>query len=170
MDNLTGQLLPEATSLTIANPFEPLSNHHSNHLSDHPSNHPSNHLQTSSNSIAPNDCSGFFANQQTVAHFAQIGLSVEPLASLNAQISELHKNGDQQLAIASSPQQELRPDHLKLFATRTAESLFNHVASFSTSAPGTCEQIVPVSAIQSWFNNYKRKLEVKPDFWMNNSI
>lgn len=117
------------------------------------------------------DCSGFYANQQTVANFAQIGLSVEPLSVLNAQVAaELAKNGDHQLAIANPLEKRLEPSHLLLFVTRTAESLFNHVASFATSAPGTCEQIVPVSSIQSWFTNFKRKLEAKPDFWMTNSI
>ena len=117
------------------------------------------------------DCSGFFANQQTVANFAQIGLSVEPLATLNAQVAaELAKNGDNQLAIANTQEKRLEPSHLMLFVTRTAESLFNHVASFATSAPGSYEQIVPVSSIQSWFTNFKRKLEAKPDFWLNNSI
>ena len=117
------------------------------------------------------DCSGFYANQQTVANFAQIGISVEPLATLSAQVSELAKNNvDNQIALVNPPEKRLEPSHLMLFVTRTAESLFNHVASFATSAPGTCEQIVPVSSIQSWFTNFKRKLEAKPDFWLNNSI
>lgn len=41
----------------------------------------------------------------------------------------------------------------------TVQSRFNHATSFATTASGSCEHIVTVSSIQSWFTNSKRKLE-----------
>jgi len=116
--------------------------------------------------INPNQCSGFFSNQQAVANYAQIGISVEPLITLNAQIPEVIKNGDNQLVLANQVDKRLDPSNLILFATKTAESLFHHVASFATQIAGINEQIVPVSAIESWYNNFKRKLESRPYFWL----
>lgn len=76
-------------------------------------------------------------------------------------------NGDQ-LMLANSGDKKLDPNNLMIFVNKAAESLFHHVASFATTIPGVAEQIVPVSAIESWYNSFKRKLEIRPDFWLNN--
>ena len=93
-----------------------------------------------------------------------LGISIEPLATLNAQIPDLILNGDNQLVLADK---KLDTNSLMLFVTKAAESLFNHVASFATTIPGINEQLVPVSAIEGWYNSFKRKLEFRPDFWLN---
>ena len=121
--------------------------------------------------INPNECSGFFSNQQQQANFAQIGISIEPLITLSQQIPDLIRNGDSQLVIADQIDKKLDANNLMLFATKAAENLFNHVASFATTIPGYFDnqQVVPVYAIESWYNNFRRKLEIKPDFWLLNS-
>lgn len=79
------------------------------------------------------------------------------------------KNGDSQLMEANQSEIKTDPNSMLAFATKTAESLFNHVASYATTIPGVREQVVPVSAIESWYNNFRRKLENITDFWMNPS-
>jgi len=91
----------------------------------------------------------FAFNQTSVSHVAQIGISIEPLSQINQQL----------------PSSNQLVENFASFTTKTAESLFNYVSSFAKYIPGTNEQAVPLSAIQSWYTNYSRKLELNPNFW-----
>ena len=93
----------------------------------------------------------FAFNQTHVSHVAQIGISIEPLTEINQQLP------------SSNPLVE----NFATFTMKTAENLFNYVSSFAKNIPGTNEQVVPLMAIQSWFTNYSRKLELNPNFWRN---
>jgi hypothetical protein len=95
--------------------------------------------------------SGFALVQAIVSHNAQIGISIEPLAQLNQLTPAVPTTCDNN-TFAS-------------FAIKTAENLFNYVSSFSQSLPGINYQVVPLSTVQQWYQNYLRKLEANPDFW-----
>jgi hypothetical protein len=41
----------------------------------------------------------------------------------------------------------------------------NYITSFVQTIPGTSEQIVPLSIIQTWYNNFQRRLAENPNFW-----
>jgi hypothetical protein len=41
----------------------------------------------------------------------------------------------------------------------------NFITSFVQNVPGTSEQIVPLSIVQTWFNNFQRRLSENPNFW-----
>lgn len=91
----------------------------------------------------------FAFNQTHVSHVAQIGISIEPLTQINQQ----------------TPSSNQMVENFTTFTMKTAENLFNYVSSFAKIIPGTNEQVVPLRAIQSWYANYSRKLEINPNFW-----
>lgn len=104
-------------------------------------------LKQSAGDVVP---TGFGFSQSIVSKVAQIGISIEPLS----QISQMTP------AVSSTFN-----DNFAAFTTRTAEHLFNFVSSFAKTLPGTTEQVVPLLAIQQWYQNYSRKLELNPGFW-----
>lgn len=55
-------------------------------------------------------------------------------------------------------------DKMTQFTRFTAESLFNYVASFSHDS-STNDPLVPISAIEKWFDTMLQKLSVDPLFW-----
>lgn len=97
---------------------------------------------------------GFGFNQAIVSHSAQIGISIEPLVHLNQLTPAIENSGD---------------NNFKAYASRTAENLYNFVLSFGiTIQPAIgqpASQVVPISAISQWYQNYTRKLDLNPNFW-----
>lgn len=94
---------------------------------------------------------GFGFNQTAVSHVAQIGISIDPLIDIKDM----------------TPCISLSNDHMATFATKTAENLFNFVSSFSKNVPGTNEQVVPLTVVQTWYQNYLKKIEMNPNFLKN---
>ena len=90
------------------------------------------------------------------SHLAQIGISVEPLTTL-AQQTPI-KN-----ATASTV------DSFMEFSKKMCENLFNYVASFAVTqaqmTPNPTETFVPLSSLQTWYQNFIRRLEQNPNFW-----
>ena len=91
----------------------------------------------------------FAFNQTTASHVAQIGISVESLAEINQQTPAVGQSAEDFAA----------------FALKTAESLFNYLSSFAKYLPGTADQVVPLTAVQNWYQTYLRRLQMNPDFW-----
>ncbi|XP_014676527.1 PREDICTED: protein Hikeshi-like isoform X2 [Priapulus caudatus] len=86
-------------------------------------------------------------------HLAQIGISVEPLDQLAAQVPA---GG---AAVSTS-------DTFTEFANKTLESLFNYASSFaSTATPSAGEATLPLSVLQNWYMTFRRRLEQNPLFW-----
>lgn len=106
---------------------------------------------------------------------AQIGISIEPLEQLRLQTPEL--SGCPLTSSPGEPGNQLVPvgslaggggcNTFAQFVTKTAEHLFNYVASFARPMPlsATGEQFVPLSAVQQWFHSYSRRLQMNPNFW-----
>lgn len=89
-------------------------------------------------------------------HVAQIGISIEQaseLASLTPVASTSPSN------VASYTE----------FAQRMIENFFNFVTSFalpqSQMTPQPNETFVPLSAVDQWCKNTKRKMDANPNWW-----
>jgi hypothetical protein len=55
------------------------------------------------------------------------------------------------------------------FVTKMLNNFVNYVTSFVQNVPGTTEQIVPLSAIRTWYNNFQRRITENPNFWKEQS-
>lgn len=93
-----------------------------------------------------------------VSKNAQIGISVEPLTSVQQQISQLANSPDSATAT-----------NFRDFCTKMLENFLNYASSFSQTQsqmlPNPTEQYVPLSTLQSWYTNFNRRLEQNPHFW-----
>lgn len=107
-----------------------------------------------------NVSNGFGFEQPIVSHVAQIGVSIEPMASIAQMTADPSVNVSQQ-------------NNFEEFAVKAAENLFNYCASFSNSlqqlmsSPFANQQFVPLSTIQQWYENFTRRLRQNPQHWRN---
>lgn len=105
--------------------------------------------------ISGGDMSGintFAYSQPIVAQYAQIGISLEPLAQIVQLTADVSVN-------------PLNNESLLNFAAKTAENLFNYASSFArTMLPPNEEQFVPLSVIPQWYQNFCRRLQQDPSF------
>ena len=89
-------------------------------------------------------------------HIAKIGISVEPLDQLSQQTPATNTT-------ASSVSTFME------FTTKMLENFYNYASSFSLMqsqmTPNPSETYVPLSTLQTWFNNFQRKLQHDPNFW-----
>jgi len=87
---------------------------------------------------------------------AQVGISVESLANI-----ELQTPAAQTEASNVSSFME--------FSQKMLENLFNYASSFAVSAGDMrqrpSETFVPLSSLQTWYNNFERRLQQNPNFW-----
>ncbi|KAJ1661119.1 hypothetical protein IWQ61_000055 [Dispira simplex] len=112
---------------------------------------------------------------------ATLGISIEPLASVEAQVAQLY----QSTVTPSSTVGALVPhkptaavDHLLPaqqqaimipLVKKVMENLYNFVTSFIASGqpgPGTNpdNQSIPIKAFETWYRNVEHKLQMSPDF------
>ncbi|KAJ1530978.1 hypothetical protein ONE63_005814 [Megalurothrips usitatus] len=93
-----------------------------------------------------------------VSKNAQIGISVETITSIQQQVSQLTSSPDGSTVT-----------NFHEFCTKMLENFMNYASSFSQSqsqmTPNPTEQYVPLSTLQSWYNNFSRRLEQNPYFW-----
>ena len=97
-----------------------------------------------------------FGMSQQPSHSAQIGISIEPLNQIASQ----------------SPNAITEPSNTTTFmefAESAVQNLFDYVASFGvTQSQMTLnpnETFIPMSALKNWYTNFKRKLQLNPQFW-----
>lgn len=96
-----------------------------------------------------------FQHQTAIATSGLLGVSVEPLAQLEQLVQP---NDVMPSTVASNVE----------FVSKMLNNFVNYVTSFVQSVPGTSEQIVPMSVIQTWFNNFQRRITENPNFWKQN--
>jgi len=92
-----------------------------------------------------------FSTPEMSMNQALIGLSVEPLSTIDALV----------------PAIEAQVSNLSSFVEYTQkmlENFFNYAASFATPAPDG-QQYVPLAAVQNWYTTFQRRLEQNPNFW-----
>lgn len=89
---------------------------------------------------------------QPISHIAQIGISVEP------------DNAIAQLVPATTTAQTVFD-----FGQKMLENFYNFSSSFAITqaqmVPNPGETYVPLSTLQTWFNNFQRRLQQNPNFW-----
>lgn len=132
----------------------------------------SNNLTVQSMSLNGGDTSFNFNYVQAPVLQAQIGISIEPLATVAHMVPAVE-------TLAS------KANTFTEFINKTASNLFNFCSSFSRSAGEIASalssssvavspfqtnlannaQYVPLSTIQTWYENYTRRLSNDENFW-----
>ena len=86
---------------------------------------------------------------------AQIGISVEPLDQIVQQTPAANTSASQ-------------VDSFVQMSGKMLENLYKFVSSFALThaqmTPNPSETFVPLSSLQTWYNNFKRRLEQDPNF------
>lgn len=88
--------------------------------------------------------------QSAISHIAQIGISIEPEATVVQQTTATTQDSN-------------------TFGQRMLESFINFATSFTVTQsqmlPNPSETYVPLSTFSAWYNNFQRRLEQNPNFW-----
>jgi hypothetical protein len=88
-----------------------------------------------------------------VSHIAQVGISIEPEASVLQQVSTISNKAETYFE----------------FGKKMLENFMNYASSFTITqaqmTPNPSETYVPLSTVTAWFNNFQRRLEQNPNFW-----
>jgi hypothetical protein len=85
-----------------------------------------------------------------------LGISVEPVASIQAQLANLQTESATSTALVK------RPPSTKILAQRIIKNAFNFLASFSGSAGG--QEVVPLKSFQDWWKKFEGRIENDPGF------
>lgn len=122
-------------------------------------------LETTGSAVGSPMQMAFNYMQAPVIHVAQIGISVEPLESVAHMVPAVDTSASNVTSFTE-------------FINKTVGNLYNYCSSFSRSAsdllgnpfqtnPSTANnaQFVPLSTIQSWYENYTRRLSNDQNFW-----
>ena len=84
------------------------------------------------------------------------GISVEPAANIQAQLSSLQTEDSTSTALVR------RPPPTRVLAQRIIKNAFNFLASFAGGASG--QEMVPLKAFQDWWTKFERRVQVDPAF------
>ena len=84
---------------------------------------------------------------------AMIGISVEPTLQIDSLTPAL-----------SAESEASRVSSYVEFTQKMLENFYNYAASFAKDAPDG-QQYFPLITLQNWFENFKRRLELNPNFW-----
>ncbi len=93
-----------------------------------------------------------FQHQTSIPTDGLLGISVEPLAQLEQQVQP---NDVTPSTVASNVE----------FVSKMLNNFVNYITSFVQNVPGTSEQIVPLSIVRTWFDNFQRRITENPNFW-----
>jgi len=89
-----------------------------------------------------------------ISHFAQIGVSIEPLAVIEQQVATV---------AATTTNSFLE------FVQKMLTNFVNYVTSFTVTqaqmTPNPTENFVPLSTLQGWYETFERRLQQNPNFW-----
>lgn len=85
-----------------------------------------------------------------------LGISVEPVASIQAQLAGLQNESSTSTALVKLP------PSTKVLAQRIIKNAFNFLASFSGSAGG--HEMVPLKSFQDWWKKFEGRIENDPGF------
>ena len=88
---------------------------------------------------------------------AMVGISVEPLATIEAQTP-------------AAQTEAVKVSTFMEFGQKMVENLFNFATSFAVSGgemnmSRSGETFVPFSCLQQWYSNFERRLQHDPNFW-----
>lgn len=92
-----------------------------------------------------------FSQFPSVIINAQIGISIEPAAIAESQIN------------IAEPAQNV--SMFVEFSQYVVQNLFNYMSSYAVECGPEQSPMVPLLSVQKWYENFKRKLSLNPNFW-----
>ncbi|XP_050527143.1 protein OPI10 homolog [Daktulosphaira vitifoliae] len=98
-----------------------------------------------------NEPSNAFSLFPSVTINAQIGISIEPLIDIEAQVAN------------TEPVQNVST--FIEFTQKMVQNLFNYVSSYAIEVGPQQPPVVPLTTIQKWYENFERKMSLNPNFW-----
>jgi protein Hikeshi len=99
--------------------------------------------------------------QQQAQGVCQVGISIEPVDSIRAQLAALES---EKAAGGSGTGTAIQPPSTKILAQRIIKNAFNFLASFSgTLGPGG-QEVVPLKSFEEWWRKFERRVELDPGF------
>lgn len=96
-----------------------------------------------------------FQHSTAIPSDGLLGISLEPLMQLEQQVQPHHITPQ---TVSSNVE----------FVSKMLNNFVNYVTSFIQNVPGTSEQIVPLSVVRTWYNNFQRRMTENPNFWKEN--
>ena len=98
----------------------------------------------------------------------ELGISVEPVQNIQAQISAIKfqegAGADPALTVIHRKQ----PSSTKELAQKIIGNAFNFLAGFAANQGG--QEVVPLKSFEEWWAKFQRRLENDPEFLQNDSI
>ncbi|KAL8958922.1 MAG: hypothetical protein Q9183_005742 [Haloplaca sp. 2 TL-2023] len=110
-------------------------------------------------------------SQPTVDGQITIGISIEPTATIAAQLASLKDSSSSStpqtssaLVIARPPSSQPSPVSTKVLAQRIIKNAFNFLASFAGQTTVGEEEMVPLRSFRGWWEKFERRVELDPGF------
>ncbi len=109
-----------------------------------------------------------FAHPEPDTGDINLGISVEPTSSIQAQLATLQSQRTRPFQSQNSPSSALAlvaprpPPPTKILAQRIIKNAFNFLASFAGGAEG--QEVVPLKSFQDWWSKFERRVENDPGF------
>lgn len=110
----------------------------------------------------------FDVDGTTAVDTVTVGISVEPAATIAAQLESLKSANPSPpfTAVVMRSGQQARPASLstKVLAQRIIENAFNFLASFAGTTGVGGQEVVPLKSFQEWWSKFERRVENDPGF------
>lgn len=98
-----------------------------------------------------------------VAGDITVGISIEPTATITAQLETLNAAPwSTALVVTQSQQKQITPLSTKVLAQRIIKNAFNFLASFAGTSGG--QEVVPLKSFENWWSKFERRIENDPGF------
>jgi len=109
-----------------------------------------------------------FVDTTTAFENVTVGISIEPAATIAAQLETLEgSNGSPPLTalmVSTGRQQRPTPLSTKILAQRIIKNAFNFLASFAGTTGAGGQEVVPLKSFQDWWSKFERRIENDPGF------
>lgn len=110
----------------------------------------------------------FDIDATTTSQMVTIGVSIEPAATIAAQLESIQKSKatppSTALVMSSIQQQRPTPLSTKVLAQRIIKNAFNFLASFAGTIGVGGQEVVPLKSFQDWWTKFERRIENDPGF------
>lgn len=97
-----------------------------------------------------------------VAPQITIGISIEPAATIQAQLAALQSSNSSSALVVANKKPS--PVSTKVLAQRIIKNAFNFLASFAGQTTVGGEEMVPLRSFRSWWEKFERRVENDPGF------
>ncbi|KAL8961281.1 MAG: hypothetical protein Q9193_002137, partial [Seirophora villosa] len=105
------------------------------------------------------------AAADTTSGTITIGISVEPAATIEAQLAALQpSSSSSSSALVVANKRGASPVPTKVLAQRIIKNAFNFLASFAGQTTVGGEEMVPLRSFRGWWEKFERRVENDPGF------